>query len=52
VLITSRETVELIGLCDRLAVVHRDTVKTELPAAQATEHSILAAALTVEGSVA
>ncbi len=52
VLVTSRETVELIGLCDRLAVVHGDTVMTELPANQATEHSILAAALTVEGGAA
>ncbi len=49
VLVTSRETVELIGLCDRLAVVHGDTVVVELPAAKATEHSILAAALTAEG---
>lgn len=49
VLVTSRETVELIGLCDRLAVVHGDTVVAELPAAEATEHSILAAALTAEG---
>lgn len=51
VLVTSRETVELIGLCDRLAVVHDDTVVAELPAADATEHSILAAALT-EGAAA
>jgi ribose transport system ATP-binding protein len=52
VLVTSRETVELIGLCDRLAVVHGDTVVAELPAAGATEHSILAAALTGEGVAA
>jgi ribose transport system ATP-binding protein len=52
VLVTSRETVELIGLCDRLAIVHDDTVVTELPAAQATEHGILAAALTTEGAAA
>ena len=52
VLVTSRETVELIGLCDRLAVVHGDTVVAELPANQASEHSILAAALTVEGGAA
>lgn len=48
VLVTSRETVELIGLCDRLAVVHGDTVVADLPAAQATEHSILTAALATE----
>ena len=52
VLVTSRETVELIGLCDRLAVVHGDTVVAEMPAAQATEHAILAAALTAEGVAA
>jgi ribose transport system ATP-binding protein len=51
-LITSRETVELIGLCDRLAVVHGHTVVAELPAGEATEHSILAAALTAEGLTA
>jgi ribose transport system ATP-binding protein len=52
VLVTSRETVELIGLCDRLAVVHGETVVAALPAAQATEHSILAAALTADGVAA
>lgn len=52
VLVTSRETVELIGLCDRLAIVHGDTVVTEMPAADATEHSILAAALTTTGVAA
>ncbi len=52
VLVTSRETVELIGLCDRLAVVHDNTVVTEIPAADATEHSILAAALTTDGVAA
>ncbi len=52
VLVTSRETVELIGLCDRLAVVHGNTVVTQMPAADATEHSILAAALTAEGLAA
>jgi ribose transport system ATP-binding protein len=52
VLVTSRETVELIGLCDRLAVVHGDTVVAELPAADATEHSILTAALTTDGVAA
>jgi ribose transport system ATP-binding protein len=52
VLVTSRETVELIGLCDRLAVVHADTVVAQIPAVDATEHSILAAALTTEGVAA
>lgn len=52
VLVTSRETLELIGLCDRLAVVHGNTVVAEMPAAAATEHAILAAALTTERSAA
>jgi ribose transport system ATP-binding protein len=52
VLVTSRETVELIGLCDRLAVVHGNTVVTEMPAADATEHNILAAALTTDAVAA
>ncbi len=46
VLVVSRETLELIGLCDRIYVVHDDTIVTEMPAEQATEHNILDAALT------
>ncbi|MCZ7977361.1 sugar ABC transporter ATP-binding protein [Agrobacterium tumefaciens] len=45
VLVLSRETVELIGLCDRIYVVHGDTVVADMPAAKATEHDILDAAL-------
>lgn len=45
VLVLSRETVELIGLCDRIYVVHDNTVVSELPAGKATEHDILNAAL-------
>lgn len=52
VLVTSRETVELIGLCDRLAVVDDNTVVTEMPVHDATEHGILAAALTTDGVAA
>lgn len=52
VLVTSRETVELIGLCDRLAIVHDNTLVAAIPAAQATEHGILAAALTTQGVAA
>ncbi|MEW9835163.1 sugar ABC transporter ATP-binding protein [Mesorhizobium marinum] len=44
-LVLSRETLELIGLCDRIYVVHGDTVVSELPASTATEHDILDAAL-------
>ncbi|RUY65192.1 sugar ABC transporter ATP-binding protein, partial [Mesorhizobium sp. M7A.F.Ca.CA.001.09.2.1] len=46
VLVLSRETIELIGLCDRIYVVHDDTIVAEMPAAQASEHKILDAALT------
>nr|WP_276562484.1 sugar ABC transporter ATP-binding protein [Hoeflea prorocentri] len=45
VVVLSRETIELIGLSDRIYVVHDNTVVAELPAASATEHSILDAAL-------
>ncbi len=46
VLVLSRETLELIGLCDRIYVVHDGTVVAEMPAVEATEHKILDAALT------
>jgi ribose transport system ATP-binding protein len=45
VLVLSRETVELIGLCDRLYVIHGNTAVSEMRAADATEHGILDAAL-------
>jgi ribose transport system ATP-binding protein len=45
VLVLSRETLELIGLCDRLYVIHGNTVVSEMRAADATEHGILDAAL-------
>ena len=45
VVVLSRETIELIGLCDRIYVMHEDTVVAEMPAAKATEHQILDAAL-------
>ena len=45
VLVLSRETLELIGLCDRIYVIHGDTVVTQMQAAEATEHNILDAAL-------
>jgi ribose transport system ATP-binding protein len=41
----SRETVELIGLCDRLLVVHDQAVVREMEGDAATEHAILDAAL-------
>jgi ribose transport system ATP-binding protein len=45
VLVLSREIVELIGLCDRIYVVHDNTVVSEMSAERATEHDILNAAL-------
>ncbi|WP_284266172.1 sugar ABC transporter ATP-binding protein [Bradyrhizobium iriomotense] len=45
VVVLSRETLELIGLCDRLYVIHDKHVVAEMPAEQATEHAILEAAL-------
>lgn len=45
ILVLSRETVELIGLCDRIYVVHNNTIASEMPASKATEHNILDAAL-------
>lgn len=45
VLVLSRETVELIGLCDRIYVIHGNTIVSEMKAKDATEHKILDAAL-------
>lgn len=45
VLVLSRETIELIGLCDRIYVVHDNTIVSEMRAEEATEHNILDAAL-------
>lgn len=45
VLVLSRETIELIGLCDRIYIVHDNTVVDEIHASEATEHKILNAAL-------
>ena len=45
-IILSRETVELIGLCDRILVVHDRDFVAELSGKDATEQEILNAALT------
>jgi ribose transport system ATP-binding protein len=45
VLVLSRETLELIGLCDRIYVMHGDTLVDEMAASVATEQNILGAAL-------
>jgi ribose transport system ATP-binding protein len=45
ILVLSRETVELIGLCDRLLVVHGQRIAVEIAGANATEHAILDAAI-------
>lgn len=50
VLVLSRETLELIGLCDRLYVVHDFTVVAEMRAEGATEHDILDAALSTSAA--
>jgi ribose transport system ATP-binding protein len=44
-IILSRETIELIGLCDRILVIHNGTLVAEMPATEATEHRILEAGL-------
>lgn len=45
ILVLSRETIELIGLSDRIYVVHGETIVAEMPAREASEHRILEAAL-------
>jgi len=50
IIVLSRETLELIGLCDRLYVVHEKSLVAEMSAEAATEHSILEAALHRERS--
>ncbi len=45
-IVLSRETIELIGLCDRLYVIHGCRVVREMQGSQATEHDIVDAALT------
>jgi len=46
VVVLSREALELIGLCDRLLVIHDARIVAGMPAADATEHAILEAAFT------
>lgn len=46
VIVLSRETVELIGMCDRLYVIHGNRIVKEMAAADATEHDIVDAAMT------
>lgn len=50
VLVLSRETLELIGLCDRIYVVHGFTVVAEMRGERATEHDILDAALSASAA--
>ncbi|CUX53806.1 sugar ABC transporter ATP-binding protein [Agrobacterium deltaense] len=45
VIVSSREHAELIGLCDNILVVHDKQVVGQMPAADATEESILGTAL-------
>ena len=48
VLLLSRETLELIGLCDRLLVVHGGRVVGKMRGEEATDHAILEAALAAD----
>jgi ribose transport system ATP-binding protein len=45
VLVLSRELPELIGLCDRILVVHDRQLVADLPAAETTEHAIIHSAI-------
>ncbi|SDN04616.1 sugar ABC transporter ATP-binding protein [Ensifer sp. YR511] len=45
IIVTSREMMELIGLCDRIIVVSDGTTVAELPGPTATEEQIMSAAL-------
>jgi ribose transport system ATP-binding protein len=48
VLVLSRETIELIGLSDRMYVIHELRVVREMHSANATEHDIIDAALSAK----
>ncbi|SEM05052.1 monosaccharide ABC transporter ATP-binding protein, CUT2 family [Variovorax sp. YR750] len=50
VLVLSRETVELIGISDRMYVIHGQRVVREMRGADATEHDIVDAAMTTQRS--
>ena len=45
ILVLSRETIELIGLCDRLLIIHAERIVREMAGSEASEHTILEAAL-------
>ncbi len=45
IIVLSRETVELIGLCDNILVVHDRKIVAKMLGCEATEHAILNAAL-------
>jgi ABC-type sugar transport system ATPase subunit len=49
ILMTSTETDELLGLCDRILVLHRGSVTASLPRAEATAGALLAAAMDAGG---
>jgi len=51
VVVLSRETVELIGLCDRIYVFHADTIVSEMSADTVSEQNILNAALNAEAAI-
>ncbi len=49
VLVTSRELPELLGLCDRIVVVHDGATVTTLDGATASEEAIMQAAISGAG---
>ena len=51
ILMISSEMPELIGMSDRILVMHRGRIQAELEAASATEERVLAAALGLAGGL-
>jgi ribose transport system ATP-binding protein len=51
-IVLSREALELIGLCDRLCVIHGERIVREMDAVEATEHDIVHAAMTAQSTQA
>jgi ABC-type sugar transport system ATPase subunit len=49
IIMISSELPELLGMSDRILVMHRGGIQAELPAAEATEARVLTAALGIGG---
>ena len=52
IVIVSDYVPELLGVCDRIAVMHRGRLGAARPASEWTEHAIMTAATSGEGAVA